>query len=165
MAGNPANEDRKQGFIDALADNGRDDCQVLEALDCGYWAKEEAMATMEDYTQKYEEDDFDAVYAVCDDMILGAIEVCDAAGYDTQALQFYGIDGLAGGCLAIKAGTLTATVLQNCDDEASAGVEALYKMMTGEDVTSRSIDLPPTIVTKENVDDIIAIHEANGMMK
>lgn len=165
VSGNPANEDRKKGFIEALKDNKRDDVTILEQLDCGYWAKEEAMATMEDYTQKYGEDDFDAVYAVCDDMVLGAIEVCDAAGFDTQKLQFYGIDGLAGGCLAIKDGTLTATVLQNCDDEAKTGMEYLYKMMTGEDTGSYSIDLPPTVVTAENVDDIIAIHEANGMMQ
>ena len=161
--GNTGSEDRYQGFVDALEEAGRDDVEVLAVQNSKDWSKEGAMAVMEDWTQLY--DDFDFVYAPCDDMVVGCIEVCEAAGYDTQKTQFFGIDALANGCNAVKEGTMTATILQNATDEAVASAQALKDMITGEDTSSRLIALDGTVVTSENVDDIIAMHTENGMMK
>ena len=113
----------------------------------------------------YDEDQFDALMAPNDDLACGAIEVCEAAGWDTQRIQFYGIDGLANGCNAVKSGAMEATVLQDCDEQAKEAVKALHEMLTGENTESRYIELEPTLITKDNVDEIIAKHEANGMMK
>lgn len=161
--GNTGSEDRYNGFVDALAEAGRDDIEVIAVQNSEDWSKEGAMSVMEDWTQLY--DDFGFVYAPCDDMVVGCIEVCAAAGYDTQAIQFFGIDGLANGCNAVKEGTMTATILQNATDEAVACAEALLGMIDGTDTSSRLIALDGTLITQENVDDILAMHEANGMLK
>lgn len=161
--GNAGSEDRYEGFVDALEDAGRDDIEIIAVQNSDDWSKEGAMSVMEDWTQLY--DDFDFVYAPCDDMAVGCIEVCEAAGYDTQDIQFFGIDGLANGCNAVKDGTMTATILQNADDEAEEAAQALLDMITGKDTSSRLISLEGTVVTKDNVDEILAMHEANGMLK
>ena len=160
--GNTGSEDRYNGFVDALKDAGRDDIEVIAVQNSEDWSKEGAMAVMEDWTQLY--DDFDFVYAPCDDMTCGCIEVCSAAGYDTQAIRFYGIDGLANGCNAVKAGTMTATILQNAGDEAVASAEAVLSMITGEDTSSRLIALDGTVIDQENVEEIIEMHNKNNMM-
>ncbi len=164
-AGNSGAEDRVQGFLDALEDGGRDDVKILAQQNSKDWQKESGMNVMEDWTQMYDEDQFDVLMAPNDDLACGAIEVCDAAGYDTDRIQFYGIDGLANGCNAVKSGKMEATVLQDCDEQAKAAVEAMHQMLTGENTESRYIELEPTIITKDNVDEVIAKHEENGMMK
>lgn len=164
-AGNPAAVDRIQGYKDAVADGGRDDVTYLAEQNAKDWQKESGMTVMEDWTQMYDEDQVDVLVAPNDDLACGAIEVCEAAGWDTQRIQFYGIDGLANGCNAVKAGEMEATVLQDCDAQAVEAAKALHDMMTGENTESRYIELEPTIITKDNVDEIIAKHEANGMMK
>ena len=161
--GNTGSEDRYNGFVQALEEAGRDDIEIIAVQNSEDWSKEGAMAVMEDWTQLY--DDFDFVYAPCDDMTVGAIEVCQAAGYDTQKIQFYGIDALANGCNAVKAGTMTATILQNATDEAVASAQAILDMASGTNNESRLIALDGTVVDQANVDEIIAMHEANGMMK
>lgn len=162
-AGNSGSEDRYNGFMDALKDAGRDDIEILDTKNSKDWSKEGAMAVMEDWTQVYT--DFDFVYSMCDDMVCGCIEVCDAANIDTQKTMFFGIDGLANGCNAVKAGTMTATVLQNADNMAETAAKELVDMMSGKDTSSRKFALDGTVITSENVDEIIAMHEKNGMMK
>lgn len=157
--------DRRDGFYGALKDAGRDDVTVLEEQNSVDWQKESGMSLMENWTQKYSENDFDAVYCANDDLAVGCIEVCEAAGYDMSRLQFYGIDGLANGCNAVKAGTMTATVLQNCEEIAKEGVAALYNMMTEKDTESEQILVEATVITSDNVDEILAMHEASGMLK
>ena len=164
-AGNVGSDDRLNGFKDALKDAGRDDVTILAEQNAKDWQKESGMTVMEDWTQMYDEDQFDALMAPNDDLACGAIEVCEAAGQDTQRIQFYGIDGLANGCNAVKSGAMEATVLQDCDEQAKEAVKALHEMLTGENTESRYIELEPTLITKDNVDEIIAKHEANGMMK
>jgi len=157
--------DRRDGFFDALKEAGREDVTILAEQNSIDWQKENGMSVMEDWTQKYGESDFDAVYCSNDDLAVGCIEVCAAAGYDTQKLQFYGIDGLANGCNAVKNGTMTVTVLQNCNDQAKTAAECIYNMMTGKDTECKKILLDPEVITSDNVDEIIAMHEANGMLK
>ena len=161
--GNTGSEDRYQGFVDALEEAGRKDIEILAVQNSKDWSKEGAMAVMEDWTQIY--DDADFVYAPCDDMVVGCIEVCTAAGFDTQTMQFFGIDGLANGCNAVKAGTLTATILQNASDEAKASAQAVLDMASGKDTSSRLIALDGTCITLDNVDEIIEMYNENGMMQ
>ena len=162
-AGNQGSEDRYSGFVDALADEGRDDVEILDSRNSDNWSKEAAMSEMEDWLQVYTE--FDAVYAMCDDMTCGCIEACEAAGLDVQTIQFYGIDGLANGCTAVKEGTMTATVLQNATEMGEEAVNLWEQMQSGELAEGKISALEPTIITSDNVDEIIAMHEENGMMK
>ncbi len=157
--------DRKNGFFEALEDAGRSDVTILSEQNAVDWQKENGMSIMEDWTQRFGEDDFDAIFCSNDDLAVGCIEVCEAAGYDTQTLQFYGIDGLANGCNAIKDGTMTATALQDCNKIAEEAAAALYSMMTGEDTEGTQILVDPTIITSDNVDEILAMYEENGMLK
>ena len=162
-AGNQGSEDRYNGFVDALTEAGRDDVEILDSRNSDNWSKEAAMSEMEDWLQVYSE--FDAVYAPCDDMTCGCIEACEAAGLDVQTIQFYGIEGLANGCTAVKEGTMTATVLQ---DATAMGEEAvnLWEQMKDGEITETEISaLDPIVITQDNVDEIIAMHEENGMMK
>lgn len=160
--GNQGSEDRYNGFIDALAEAGRKDVEVIAVQNSTDWSKEGAMKVMEDWTQVYA--DFDFLYAPCDDMACGAVEVCDAAGYDVQKIMFFGIDGLANGCYEVQKGTFAATVLQNANDEAKTAASVLYEMMSGTDTSSRLFALDGTIITLENVEDVLAMHKANGML-
>ncbi len=161
-AGNQGCIDRTQGFLDAIKDAGRDDVEILDQQAAGDWSKEKAMTVMEDFLQKY--DKFDAVYSLCDDMTCGCIEACANAGLDTKAIQFYGVDGLGNGCLSVKDGDMTATVLQNADDIAAKAVELWAGMEDGSITDSKNYALDPTIITSDNVDEIIAMHKENGMM-
>ena len=54
--------------------------EVLAEQGSKDWQKENAMSTMEDYTQRFADGDFQAVFAVCDVMTSGAIVVCQSAG-------------------------------------------------------------------------------------
>lgn len=162
-AGNSGSEDRYNGWMDAMKEAGRDDIEILDTKNSKDWSKEGAMSVMEDWTQIYT--DFDFVFSMCDDMVCGCIEVCDAANIDTQKTMFFGIDGLANGCNAVKAGTMTATVLQNADEMGQKAAEALVDMMSGKDTSSKKFALDGTIITSENVDEIIEMHEKNGMMQ
>ncbi|MDD3796951.1 MAG: sugar ABC transporter substrate-binding protein [Lachnospiraceae bacterium] len=162
-AGNQGSEDRYNGFVDALADEKREDVEVLDVRNSDNWSKEGAMAEMEDWLQVYTE--FDAVYSMCADMTCGCIEACGAADLDVQTIQFYGIDGLANGCKSIKDGKMTATVLQNATEMGEEAASLWEQMEKGELTEGKISALDPTIITSDNVDEIITMHEANGMMK
>ena len=84
--------------------------------------------------------------------------------YDVQKIMFFGIDGLANGCYEVQKGTFAATVLQNANDEATMAAKVLYEMMSGADTSSRLFALDGTIITLDNVEDVLAMHEANGML-
>lgn len=161
-AGNTGSEDRYNGWVKALADAGRSDVKEIDVKNSENWSKEQAMSVMEDWLQIYT--DFDAAYSMCDDMVTGMIEAAEAAGIDVKEKQFYGIDGLANGVRAIQEGKMTATVLQNATEMGKYAAELCYKMFTGEVTEVGAHALEPTIITSENVDEIAAMHEANGMM-
>ncbi len=162
-AGNTGSEDRYNGWVKGLADAGRTDVKELDVKNSENWSKENAMAEMEDWLQVYT--DFDAAYSMCDDMVTGMIEATEAAGIDVTTKQFYGIDGLANGCKAIKEGRMTATVLQNASEMGEFAAKLCYDMFTGKVTEVGPNKLEPTVITAENVDEIIAMHEANGMMQ
>lgn len=161
-AGNTGSEDRYNGWVKALADAGRSDVNEIDAKNSENWSKEQAMAEMEDWLQIYT--DFDAAYSMCDDMVTGMIEATEAAGIDVTTKQFYGIDGLANGVRAIQEGKMTSTVLQNATEMGIHAADLCYKMFTGEVTEVGPHALEPTVITSENVEEIIAMHEANGMM-
>ena len=157
-----ASDSRWQGYQDAFSEKGRDDIEVLDIKNCDGWAKERAMAIMDDWMQLY--DDVDAVLGMNDGMVLGCIEAAKADGRDVQAMQFYGIDGLGDACLSIEAGELTASVLQDAVDMGENAVRLSVAMINGEITTPEHYSIQPITVDSENVQEIIDLHKENGFL-
>lgn len=161
--GDSGSEDRWKGYQDALKEKNRTDLKILATKNNQGWAKEKAMAIMEDWLQIYPE--IDAVLAMNDGMALGCIEAAKAAGRDLKKMQFYGIDGLGDACLSIQSGEMTASVLQDANDMGSNAARIAVGMIKGDITTPEAYQIKPITITKDNVEDVIKIHKANGTMK
>lgn len=152
--------DRREGFQEGLLD-ARDDITVLDELDASF-NKDEAMNAMDDWLQKY--DNIDGVICQSDGMALGAIESYKSNNKDISDVQFYGIDGLADGCLSIEAGELTATVLQDANAMADKAIEMVNGLLDGSIEGNPIESIDAEVITKDNVEDMIASHKENGLI-
>lgn len=157
-AGNMHSQLRYDGWTEVLA--SRPDITIVDEQR-GDWDTAEAMRITEDWLQQYPE--LDAVISLNDSMILGAIEAAKAAGRDPGTdLLTYGVDGMADGCNAVKNGTLSATALQDARELAKGGLELAERILGGEELTGEDvIHVDAALITPENVDEYIAIHESN----
>ena len=153
--------DRREGFQEGLLD-ARDDITVLDELDASF-NKDEAMNAMDDWLQKY--DNIDGVICQSDGMALGAIESYKSNNKDISDVQFYGIDGLADGCLSIEAGELTATVLQDANAMADRAIEMVNGLLDGSIEGNPIESIDAEVITKDNVEDMIASHKENYQTK
>lgn len=154
-AGNTHSQLRQKGWDEVLAT--RPDITVVD-VQIGDWDTAEAMRITEDWLQQYP--DLAAILSMNDSMILGAIEAAKAAGRD---LLFFGVDGMADGCNAVKEGSLTATVLQDAREIAKGGLELATRCLNGEKLTGEDVlHVDAALITPENVDEFIAIHAANS---
>ena len=100
---------------------------------------------------------FQGVASMNDSMILGTIEAEKAAG---RTLYTYGVDGMADGCNAVKEGTLSATALQDARKLAEGALELASRTIGGEQLTGEDvIHVDAALITADNVDDFLAIHE------
>ncbi|MPN42593.1 D-threitol-binding protein [bioreactor metagenome] len=121
-------------------------------MDCE-WLKDKAMATMEDWLQKHP--NVCGVIAANDGMTLGAIEAFKGAGKDLSKCYFYGIDGMQDACASIKAGELTASVLQDAEGMMKKGLEMINDMLNGKKVSREPQYVESILITKDNVDQFI----------
>jgi len=158
--GNSGSEDRWAGIQQGLA--SRDDIEILDVSNANNWAKENAIRLMDDWLQIHPE--IDGVIAVNDGMALGAIEAAKAAGRDVQEMMFFGIDGLADACISIEAGELTASILQDANDMGANAARIVMGMIDGSITTPEEYFITPIVITKDNVDEVIAMHQENGFM-
>lgn len=138
--------DRQKGFVDALSDK-----YTVVAEQDGEWLMDKAQAVMENILQAQGGENIDAVFAVTDDMVQGAMNAITAAGFKpgTDILTM-GIDGTAAALEAVEAGTQLAS----CTCTPYFGpivVETIEKLINGEDVEAHIVN-PDTLYTKENVD-------------
>ena len=161
IAGMAVTSDRRQGFEDGLLSE-RNDVTLLEEQTANF-NKDEAMNIMDDWLQKY--DNIDGVLAANDGMALGAIESYKSNNLDFSNVQFYGIDGLADGCLSIKAGELTATVLQDATTMATELVTLANGVLDGSVTDCPFITIDAQFINADNVADMIASHQANGLIE
>lgn len=153
--------ERRRGFQEGLLDV-REDVTLLAELDASF-NKDEAMDAMDDWLQKY--DDIDAVICASDSMALGAIESYKSNNVDYSNVQFYGIDGLAEGCLSIDAGELTVSVLQDAQSMAEEAMALVDGILDGSITDYPTVKIDPTVITSENVAEIIKSHKANGLIE
>jgi len=140
--------------------NKRPDVQIV-GEQIANWNKDEAMNHMEDWVQANPQ--IDAIISMNDNMCTGALEVVKNNPKYKNILS-YGVDGTAEACLLIKAGTMTATCLQNAYDLATKILDSAHKLCTGEaGQINTDIDCP--LVTKANVDKYIDMHKKAGAIK
>jgi ribose transport system substrate-binding protein len=94
--------------------------------------------------------DMNALYATGEPALVGAISAVTSQ-QATGKVKVFGWDLTAQAIKGIDEGWIVAVVQQDPFQEGVAGVETVLKIKKGETVNP-SIDIPITIVTKENVD-------------
>ena len=94
--------------------------------------------------------DMTALYATGEPALVGAISAVTSQ-QRTDKVKVFGWDLTAQALKGIDEGWIVAVVQQDPFQEGVAGVETILKLKKGEKVNP-SIDIPVTIVTKENVD-------------
>ncbi len=125
------------------------------------WNKDEAMKLMEDWVQANPR--IDAIISMNDNMATGALEVVKDNPKFKKILS-YGVDGTAEACLLIKSGVMTATTLQNAYELAQKIMDTAHKLVTGE-AGQINTDVGNPLVTKDTVDQWIAMHKKAGAIK
>ena len=94
--------------------------------------------------------DMNALYATGEPALVGAISAVTSQ-QRTDKVKVFGWDLTAQAIKGIDEGWIVAVVQQDPYQEGQAGVETILKIKKGEKINP-SIDIPVTIVTKENVD-------------
>jgi ribose transport system substrate-binding protein len=94
--------------------------------------------------------DMNALYATGEPALVGAISAVTSQ-QRTDKVKVFGWDLTAQAIKGIDDGWIVAVVQQDPFQEGVAGVETVLKIKKGEKVNP-SIDIPVTIVTKDNVD-------------
>ena len=138
--------DRQKGFVEGLNDNF-----TIVAEQNANWLMAEAQDVMENIIQAQGGENIDAVYAVTDDMIQGAMNAITANGLvPGKDILTMGIDGTRAALEAVEAGTQLAS----CTCTPYFGpivVETITKLINGEEVAPAIVN-PDTLYTKDNVD-------------
>lgn len=138
--------DRKSGLKDGL--KNRTDIKWLAEYNTEN-KKDKGMSVTEDCLQAYSE--FDAIICQNDDSALGAVEALKSSNR-LKGILTIGIDGSDAALSSIKAGELSATILQNAAAQAKAGAEVFAKIRNGVDpATIKDVYVPFDTVTKDNV--------------
>ena len=112
------------------------------------WKRDEAMNLAEDWLTTYGAD-LQGIISENDDMALGALSACKAAGRTDIVIG--GVDGLEDAVEAVKNGELGVTVLQDSDGQGKGSVRVAVQIVKGEDYEADT-RIPFRAITRENVD-------------
>ena len=138
--------DRQKGFVEGLNDNF-----TVVAEQNANWLMAEAQDVMENIIQAQGGENIDAVFAVTDDMVQGAMNALEANGLKLgEDVLTMGIDGTRAALESVEAGTQLAS----CTCTPYFGpivVETITKLINGEEVAPAIVN-PDTLYTKDNVD-------------
>lgn len=137
---------RLDGFKKAVQDSGAD-IAFLDTVD-GQNVQDIALTAAENLMTA--NPDMNALYATGEPALIGAISAVTSQQM-TDKVKVFGWDLTAQAIKGIDDGWIVAVVQQDPYQEGVAGVESILKLKMGETVPA-SIDIPVTIVTKENVD-------------
>ena len=81
---------------------------IIDYANIDGFSQENAFQAMRDILTKH--DNIDAIYAMGDDMAIGAIQAIESAGRSGEGILVYGSEGVVQAIEAIRAGTMRATV-------------------------------------------------------
>lgn len=137
---------RLDGFKKAVEESGVD-VTFLDTVD-GQNVQDVALTAAENLMTA--NPDMNALYATGEPALIGAISAVSSQKM-TDKVKVFGWDLTAQAVKGIDEGWIVAVVQQDPYQEGVAGVETILKIRRGENVPA-SIDIPVTIVTKENVD-------------
>ncbi|MEZ5592952.1 MAG: substrate-binding domain-containing protein [Gammaproteobacteria bacterium] len=136
---------RQKGFEDTLAANP--DIEVIGIVD-GRNIQDNAMSAAENlFTAN---PDMNAVYATGEPALIGAVAAVQAQGVGDQ-IKVFGWDLTSHSIQGIDDGFVIAVVQQSPYGMGKAAVEASLAAIKGDSV-EKVIDVPVTLVTKDNVD-------------
>lgn len=134
---------RQDAFEETVKGAGHEIIQVVD----GKNQQEEAQRAAENlFTAN---PDMDAVYATGEPALIGAIAAARSQGA-TEKVSLFGWDLSEQAIGAIDDGFLVGVVQQDPYTEGVRAVEAVMRLINGKDV-QKNIEVPVTIVTKENV--------------
>lgn len=112
------------------------------------WKRDEAMTLTEDWLTTYG-DELKGIICENDDMALGALSACKAAGRTDIVIG--GVDGLDDAVEAVKAGEMGISVLQDSPGQGAGGVDVALSLAKGEEVPYDT-RIPFRAITADNVD-------------
>lgn len=152
MIGDQQSMDRRDGFFDALDENG---VNYTEAATINVNGNtDDGVTTIENWTQAYGE--LPIVVGFNDSVILGGITAYEAAGYDVSDCIWIGFDGSDGALESLQEGKMTMTVFQNAYGQAEAFVDVCQQIRDGVPASEiEDINVPFETVTQENVSEFI----------
>lgn len=160
-SGNTDSIERRRAYEDIIFSKNPNMTILDEQI--GDWEKSKGMEFMENWLQVHE--DIDAVVSMNDAMAIGAFEAAKDAGVADDIL-FFGVDGLADAAVAIEADEMDATALQDAQVMAQEGARIVHEVLTGENKEGfEKVQIPVTLITKDNVDEFIKRYTDNGMIK
>ncbi|MGO4197711.1 substrate-binding domain-containing protein [Rhizobium sp. YAF28] len=140
---------RQKGFEDAVKSDGIEAAGVVD----GQNIQDNALAAAENLITG--NPDMTAIYATGEPALLGAIAAVQSQGKQ-DSIKVFGWDLTAQAISGLDDGYVVAVVQQDPAGEGKAAVEALAKLTAGQSV-EKSISVPITIVTKENVEPYRAV--------
>ncbi|MBB3443781.1 substrate-binding domain-containing protein [Rhizobium sp. BK379] len=140
---------RQKGFEDAIKGDGIETSGVVD----GQNIQDNALAAAENLITG--NPDMTAIYATGEPALLGAIAAVQSQGKQ-DSIKVFGWDLTAQAISGLDDGYVVAVVQQDPAGEGKAAVEALAKLTAGQSV-EKSISVPITIVTKENVEPYRAV--------
>ena len=148
MIGSTPQVQRGKGFRDALV--GHDNIVILEEQ-CSPWDRAKAVEIMEDFITRYGED-IDLVYAMDDNLAIGAVEALRSAGLNGK-IPVIGYNGMSDAFELIKSGEMYSTLIQPLYWGGGVAVQAMYDYLTGKEIEPAYYDTMVN-VTAENVDEL-----------
>ncbi|NRP53297.1 MULTISPECIES: substrate-binding domain-containing protein [unclassified Marinobacterium] len=148
LVGDLASEAAVQRTIDAEQVVQLDMCNFMEIIgkETAMWQRNEAQDLMTNWLSTGEE--FDFVIANNDEMALGAIQAMKSAGIDMKDVVVGGVDATDDALAAMRGGDLDVTVFQNAKAQGEGAVDAVLKLVNGEDVP-REYYVPFELITPE----------------
>lgn len=150
--------DRHQGILNIFQNNP--DMKIL-ADDTGNWNRDDAMKKVENWLNSDLKGQFNAIIAHNDEMAIGAMKACEAAGVLDQ-VKIAGIDATPEALKYIKEGKLAFTVFQDAVGQGSKAIDVAAAVVGGETVEKEYM-IPYVYVAPEQADEYAAKYDAlNG---
>ncbi|GLO63865.1 sugar ABC transporter substrate-binding protein [Vibrio sp. MACH09] len=116
------------------------------------WQRSQGMIVMENWISSG--DKLDVILANNDDMALGAIQALKAAGKLDKTMVI-GVDATPDGVMAVKNGTLDATVFQDGAGQARGSIDAAMDAINKKP-HEKITWIPAELVTKDNLEEFMA---------
>ena len=126
IPGHETSEARLSGFLDAVRPTPG--IEVIASQPAN-WERDRGFNVFQNILEANRE--IDALFACNDMMALGAMEAIAAAGRSGKII-IVGFDAVEDARIAIRAGTLEASVAQHPDEMGRLAVESAYRLLQGE---------------------------------